>query len=269
MAYETIIYEKEKGIATLMFNRPQVLNAENSQMAAEVRAAVEEARDDDEVRVLIVTGAGRGFHAGEDVQDHFLPRFAADLQEERMAAVRMDRLRHAPPISEYLSDFYKPTIAAVNGAAVGDGLDWAISCDIRLASENAKFGYFYVLRGIMGTPYGLIQLTHLLGLSRALEMMLSGELVDAAEAERIGLVSRVVPQDRLMDEAREVAHKLMKGAPLAQQAIKRCVYRSMFDPSSLPDFMDISMRDALRVTEDHLEGARAFAEKREAVYKGR
>jgi len=268
MAYETIIYEKEKGIATLTFNRPQVLNAENRQMASEVWAAVEEARDDDEVRVLIVTGAGRGFHTGEDVKDHFLPRFAADLQEERMAAVRMDRLRHAPPVSEYLSDFYKPTIAAVNGAAVGAGLDWATSCDIRLASENAKFGYFYVLRGIMGTPYGLIQLTHLLGLSRALEMMLSGELVGAAEAERIGLVSRVVPQDRLVDEAKELAHKLMKGAPLVQEVVKRSIHQALYDSTNLGDFMR-PLIQALRETEDHAEAIKAYTEKREPVYKRR
>ncbi len=269
MAYETIIYEKEEGIATLTFNRPQVMNAANAQMGAETRAAIEEAKNDDEVRVLIVTGAGRGFHAGDDMKEHFLPRFAADLQEERMTKVRMDRLRNAPASPEpYLNGFYKPAIAAVNGAAVGAGIAWTLSCDIRLASENAKFGYFYVLRGIIGDSHGLIQLTHLVGLSRALEMMHSGELVDAAKAERIGLVSKVVPQARLMDEAREVARKLMKGAPLAQEVVKRSIHQALYDSTNLNSFMAPMVR-ALRETDDHAEAIKAHGEKRGPVFKGR
>ena len=263
MNYETIIYEKEKGIATLTFNRPHVMNAGNYQMGAEARAAVEAARDDDEVRVLIVTGAGRGFHAGDDVGEIFL----AEDREKRRAERKLAQVKGIErPL--YLQEFYKPSIAAVNGPAVGLGLDVTLSCDVRLASENAKFGYFYVRRGLVGGASGVMILTHLIGISRALEMMLSGELIDAAEAERIGLVSRVVPQERLMDEAREVAHKLMQAAPLAQQVVKRSVYKAMFDPSGLAAYM-APMQQALFETEDHLEGARAFAEKREPVYKGR
>jgi enoyl-CoA hydratase/carnithine racemase len=265
MAYETIIYEKELGIATLTFNRPHVLNATNYQMNAELRTAVEEARDDDEVRVLIITGAGRGFHAGDDVKEIFLAEDREKLRAERKLAQMKSSgaSRLTLPI-----DIYKPTVAAVNGPAVGIGLDIAISCDIRLASEKAAFGYFYVRRGLIGGAGGLMLLTHLIGVSRALEMMLSGELIDANEAERIGLVSRVVPQDSLMDEARTLANKLMKAAPLAQQAIKRSVHRAMFEPSSLADFMT-PLQQALGETEDHLEGARAFAEKRDPDYKGR
>jgi len=263
MAYETIIYEKEKGIATLTFNRPQAMNAGNYQMGVEARTAVEEARDDDEVRVLIVTGAGRGFHAGDDVKEIFL----ADDREKRRAEGKIAQAKGIRrPL--YLQEFYKPAIAAVNGPAVGLGLDVALSCDIRIASDNARFGYFYVRRGLVGGAEGPMMLIHLMGVSRALEMMLSGELVDADEAERIGLVSRVVSQDRLMEEAKELAHKLMEAAPLAQQAIKRSVYRAMYDPSSLGEFM-APLLQVLFETEDHLEGARAFVEKREPVYKGR
>jgi len=263
MNYETLIYEKDNGIATLTFNRPHVMNAGNYLMGAEVRTVVEEARDDEEVRVLIVTGAGRGFHAGDDVGEIFLGEDREKRRNERkMAQVKgIER-----PL--YLQDFYKPTIAAVNGPAVGLGLDVALSCDIRIASENAKFGYFYVRRGLVGGTTGVIILMHLAGISRALEMMLSGELVEAAEAERIGLVSKVVPQERLLDEAKEMAQKLMKAAPLAQQVVKRAVYKAMLDPSSLAAFMT-PMQQALFETEDHLEGAKAFAEKREPVYKGR
>lgn len=263
MAYETIIYEKEGGIATLTFNRPHVMNAGNYQMSEEARTAVEAARDDDEVRVLIVTGAGRGFHAGDDVKEIF-------LGEDRKKRIAEEKLAQVKGTSRplYLHEFYKPAIAAVNGPAVGIGLDIALSCDIRIASENGKFGYFYVLRGLVGGYVGLMMLTHLIGVSRALEMMLSGELIGADEAEKLGLVRKVVPQDRLMDEAREMAHKLMRAAPLAQQAVKRSVYKAMFDPSGLAESATSLLR-MLFETEDHLEGARAFAEKREAVYKGR
>jgi len=232
-------------------------------MAEEMFAAVEEAKDDDEVRVLIVTGAGRGFNAGDDVKAILM----AEDREERMRKIKMGQLMgtyHEP----FFNEFPKPTIAAVNGAAIGSGFDIAISCDVRLASENARFGYFYVLRGLIGTILGPVMLPHLIGASRALEMMLSGELMDAAEADRVGLVSRVVPQDRLMDEARELAQKLMKGAPLAQQAVKRAVYKSIFDPYGLVESMP-AMLWLLFETEDFLEGTRAFAERREPAFKGR
>jgi len=263
MKYETLIYEKDNGIATLTFNRPHVMNAGNYKMGAEARAVIEEARDDDEVRVLVVTGAGRGFHAGDDVGEIFLGEDREKRRNERKLAQVKGIER---PL--YLQDFYKPTIAAVNGPAVGLGLDIALSCDIRIASENAKFGYFYVRRGLVGGTVGVMMLIHLAGVSRALEMMLSGELVEAVEAERIGLVSKVVPRERLMAEARQMAQKLMKAAPLAQQVVKRSVYKALFDASSLAAFM-APMQQALFETEDHLEGARAFAEKREPVYKGR
>ena len=211
MSYETIIYEKENGIATLTFNRPHVMNAGNALQYEEMHAALEEAKNDDEVRVLILTGAGRAFHAGDDVRQSFL---AAD-REKRRAESKLAHQVKGIPRAPFLRQFHRPTIAAVNGPAIGAGLDFAISCDIRIASENAKFGYFFVLRNMVGGDLALLLLPHIVGVSRALEMMLSGELMDAYEAEKVGLVRKVVPQERLMDEAREMALKLMKGAPLA------------------------------------------------------
>lgn len=263
MADETIIYEKKDGVATLTFNRPQAMNAGNFQMMEESRRAIEDARDDDAVRVLIVTGAGRAFHAGDDVKEVFL----GDDREKRRTAGKVARIRGTTGPSG-LPQIFKPTIAAVNGAAVGYGMDIALSCDIRIASENAKFGYFYVRRGLMGTEIGPLMLVHNVGLSRAMEMMLSGELIDAAEADRIGLVSRIVPAEKLLEEANTLAVKLMQAAPLAQQAVKRSVYKALYDPSEIAQFTG-NLLSLLFETEDHLEGARAFVEKREPEYKGR
>jgi enoyl-CoA hydratase/carnithine racemase len=142
MSYKDIIYEKERdGIAVLTYNRPQAMNATTWDMEDEIRDAMDEAQDDDEVRVLVITGAGRGFNAGDDVKNQFL----ADDYEERRRQARMDWLRGRPT---RIPRFIKPSIAAVNGPAVGAGLDSATACDIRVGSPNAKFGYFYVRRGI-------------------------------------------------------------------------------------------------------------------------
>ncbi|MFC1966206.1 enoyl-CoA hydratase/isomerase family protein [Chloroflexota bacterium] len=263
MSYETIIYEKEGGIATLTFNRPHVRNAQNYQMGAEMIAAAEEAKGDDDVKVLIVTGAGSAFHAGIDLKGVFL----AEDRAKRKAEEKLARLKGISGPMRF-EGFYKPIIAAVNGPATAAGFSVAIACDIRIASENAKFGYSYVLRGLAGGFEGMLLLPHIVGLPRAMEMMFSGELIDAAEALRIGLVSKVVPQDRLMEEARGLANKLMNGAPVAQQVIKQAVYKAMQNPASLADFMAPTAH-ALQETEDHLEGARAFTEKRKPIYKGR
>lgn len=267
--YENIIYEKEEGIATLTFNRPQVMNAQNPPMIAEMQMAVEDADEDAEVRVLIITGAGRGFHAGDDVRQMFLaPDRAQRRTEMRGQRIRKGIIRRG---GGYLLEFYKPAIAAVNGPAVGAGLDWSLGCDIRIASENAKFGWFFVRRGLpsTGTPGAVMMLPHIIGLSRAMEMMMSGELIDAEEALRIGLVSKIVPQERLMDETKEMARKFMtEAAPLAQIAVKRGVRRAMFDPTTLAEFMPMIQAECGQ-TEDFLEGSKAFAEKRPAAYKGR
>src|ERR1700728_4476349 len=220
--FETVLLEKEDGIGILTFNRPEVLNAHNYKMRQEVQAASEAAKADDEIRVLIVTGAGRAFHAGDDAKDR-LQGGLEQLQKDRQAAAvgLLDKDAWTGQLNpRYFYGWPKPTIAAVNGPAVGAGMSIAISCDIRIASERAKFGYFFTRRGVMGPSHGLIVLVHTIGVSRTMEMMLSGELIDAVEADRIGLVSRTVPDEKLLDEAKATARKLMVGAPLAQRAIK-------------------------------------------------
>lgn len=271
MSYTTVEYTKENGIGVLVFNRPEVMNAHNYAMKVEEQAVADEAMNDDDVRVLIVTGAGRGFHAGEDVKQVFLGDDFDRLKADRRKAVlgELDGGTWTGQVSpRYFYGYPKPTIAAVNGPAVGAGLSIALSCDIRIASPEAKFGYFYTRRGLMGTDRGLIMLVHLVGVSRALEMTLSGELMDATEADRTGLVSRVVPSEQLLDGAMEMAKKLMQGAPLAQRAIKLSVYKALFEPEGLNTYNTL-VEAALAETEDHLEGAKAYAEKRAPVWKGR
>jgi enoyl-CoA hydratase/carnithine racemase len=269
-SYETVRFEKDEGIGILTFNRPQVMNAHNYQMRTEVQAVAEAAINDDDVRVLIVTGAGRGFHAGDDGKDR-LAGGLAKLKEDRIAAAvgRLDPHAWTGQINpRYFYGYPKPTIAAVNGPAVGAGLSIALSCDIRLAADAARFGYLFTRRGVMGPSHGLTTLIHLIGLSRTMEMALSGEMIDSAEADRIGLVSRVVSPDDLLEEAKALARKIMKGAPLAQRAIKSCVYKALFEPEGLEDY-NARVDMALTETADHHEGFVAFAEKREPAWLGR
>ncbi len=271
MEYETIKYEKEDGIAILTFNRPQAMNAHNYDMKVEEQHATVDAMNDDDIRVLIVTGAGRGFHAGEDVKQVFLgedwDRLKADRRKSWLGT--LDPNAWTGQVSpRYYYGFPKPTIAAVNGPAVGAGMSIAISCDIRIASDTARFGYFYTRRGLMGTTKGLRMLINLIGVSRAMEMMLSGEMMEAEEADRVGLVSRVVSNEDLLDSAKEMAHKLMKGAPLAQRAIKECLYKALYEPDGIEDFNTL-VEAALAETEDHAEGARAYSEKRAPQWTGR
>ena len=271
MEYEFVRYEKEGGIGLLTLNRPEVMNAHNYQMKVEFQTVAERVKNDDDVRVLIITGAGRGFSAGEDVK-----QIQIGGEYERL---RLDQMRGLlGQLSEedwttqlsprYFAGYPKPTVAAVNGPAVGAGLSIALSCDVRVGSEAAAFGYSYTRRGLMGSPRAIVSLLQLTGLSRTLEMTLSGELVSAQEAERIGLLSRIVPADQLIDEAKAVATKLMQGAPLAQRAIKETIYRMLYDINGIQYFGD-RVGAALIETEDHVEGSRAFVQRRSADWKSR
>jgi enoyl-CoA hydratase/carnithine racemase len=269
--YENVLYEKEDGLGILTFNRPHAMNAHDYHMKVEVQAVAEDAMNDDEVRVLIVTGAGRGFHAGEDVKQVLLGHDFDRLKQDRLRSWtgRLDTNSWTGQVSPiYFYGYPKPTIAAVNGPAVGAGMSIAISCDVRIASESAKFGYFYTRRGLMGTSRGLTMLIHLIGVSRTMELMLSGELMDATEADRVGLVSKVVPPDQLLDEAKAMGRKLMKGAPLAQRAIKKSLYKALYEPYDAETYNTL-VEAALAETEDHAEGSRAYVEKREPVWRNR
>src|SRR3954465_8246301 len=222
MSYTDVRYEiDDDGVATLTFDRPQVMNAVRPQMSKEILAVVDGVRTNDAVRCLLITGEGRGFCAGDDFQAIFLDENRA----KRKTDPQITRIRNGAPSPDEIFALEKPTIAAVNGPAVGYGMDIALYCDIRVASDRAKFGWFFVRRAVMGTIGGTYILRQLVGLSKAYELTLTGDLVDADEALRIGLVAKVVPGDQLMDEALAMARKIAAGPPLTQQLIKRSIQR--------------------------------------------
>ncbi|MCC7365840.1 MAG: enoyl-CoA hydratase/isomerase family protein [Dehalococcoidia bacterium] len=266
MAYEDILYEVgDDGVATLTLNRPERMNALRPQTTTEMREVIADAKNNDAVRCLLITGAGRGFCAGDDFQAIFL----APERGSRQNARQIRRITHGDESLDDIFALEKPTVAAVNGAAVGYGMDLSLYCDIRIASENAKFGWYFTRRAVMGTVGGTFILRQLVGLSKAFELTLTGDLVDAQEAARIGLVSKVVPNDQLMDDARAMARKLASGAPLAQRAVKRAMHKGFqMDWRSLAEYQQ-SLGDVLWQTEDHMEGVNSFTEKREPHYKGR
>ena len=261
MEYEGFFVEKEGAIATLVLNRPERLNALLPTLVLSFPRAIEDVRKDDAIRVLIMTGAGRAFCAGGDVGTKGKDKTYQELSQ------RWSRFLIGP-VAISLRNLEKPTIAAINGAAVGAGVSLFLACDITIASENAKFGLAFVKVGLVPDAGATYFLPRKVGISKAIELMCTGDMINAEEAERIGLVSRVVPQDKLMEEVRELAEKLAKGPPIAIGLIKRAAYKSLDNNLEQQiDFEDYAQSLCFK-TEDHKEGARSFMEKREPDFKG-
>ncbi|MFQ5879323.1 MAG: enoyl-CoA hydratase/isomerase family protein [Dehalococcoidia bacterium] len=268
MEFQEIIYDKGEGIATITLNRPQRLNALSRGMLDEWVTALEDARTDDEVRAIIVTGAGRGFCAGADLQEMAAGRGLAEARAsivERRNYLR-ETVQRVPRLAAALN---KPYIAAVNGPAAGAGMDMASACDIRIAGEGARFGMTYVRVGLVPGDGGCYFLPRIVGLAKALELMWTGEVIDAQEALRIGYVSQVVAQDELMAYTREFALRLARGPAVSIQLIKRLTYRSLEVDLDAALEMAQAAQLVAQSSEDAVEGPRAFVEKREPRFKGR
>lgn len=265
MEYEDLLLEKDDcGIATLTLNVPSKLNAISVQMGMNLPLAVDEVARDDSVRVLIVTGAGRGFCSGADVSA--MEAFTGAAEQSRFNRLQVTGW----PAVDILPKLLKPTIAAVNGPCVGAGLSLALSCDIRIASETARFGVAQVARALV-PDFGLTYYLPLAaGMSNALELMYTAELIDAAQALRIDLVSRVVPPDDLMKTARELAKKIVQQAPLSVELTKKMVWRGLFDRLARQLDLETDSIRICRQSEDHHENVKAFLEKRPSPkYKGK
>ncbi len=270
MEFQDILYDKSEGIATITLNRPERMNSFTAQTIREWAAALEDARLDREVRAVLLTGNGRGFCAGADLRGDVGVGATGSQGGLPSAAERRNWLRdgvHYVPRAVGLLD--KPYIAAVNGAAVGAGMDMASMCDIRIASEEARFSMGYVKVGLVPGDGGCYFLPRIVGVAKALELIWTGDFVDAREALRIGYVSKVVPAADLLPAARELAVRIVEGPAVAIQLAKRLVYRGL--ESSLWEALEqaSTAMGIVQATEDALEGPRAFREKRRPQFQGR
>jgi enoyl-CoA hydratase len=255
--YTELRYEVSGDVGVITLNRPEARNALTFTTYAELEDAVRKAA----VRCLVITGADPAFCSGDDVR-----RVMAEVGARPAGRAVAPRLT---PAADAILNCDIPIIAAVNGAAVGWGMELALMCDLRVASDKARFGELFVKRGLCCDVPGIGRLCQLVGREKTAELLFTGDLIDAAEALRIGLVSRVVPHGQLMDTAGELARKIASNPPLAVQRIKQGLRRAL-DPDwrELGKWVSESLA-ALFQTEDHREGVRSFLEKREPRFVGR
>ncbi len=260
MSDETILVRREDGVATITLNRPDVLNAMNNPMRRELVEAFTRLREDQEVKAILITGAGeRAFSAGADIREFLEPLVPASFREARK---RLDFRREMDRCPQ-------PIIAAIRGYALGGGLELALACDIRIAAEDAQLGLTEINLAIIPGGGGTQRLPRLVGRGKALEMILTGARVHASEALRIGLVERVVPVAELMPAAQAVARAIADKAPIALRYAKEAVVSGLELPLADGLRLENDLSTLLRTTEDRVEGARAFVEKRRPKWSGR
>lgn len=270
MAYEDIVVSIEDGIGTIRLNRPEALNAGTIVTWGEVNDALDSFANDDEVRVVVLTGTGRAFCAGDDVKEIFVKRQESGEETHGNVLTEAEALRtHSPVGLDRLVVYPKPTIAAINGVAVGYGCDIALQCDIRIAAESARLGEVFIRRGLIPEAGGLLMLPMLVGWEKAHELVYTGDIVDAQEALRIGMVSRVVPDGELGAATRDLALRIAAQAPLAQRMAKEGFHVAR--TGTLQQFFDYQRKaqELMFRTTDHREGVRSFIEKRPAQFTGR
>jgi enoyl-CoA hydratase len=260
MSYENLLYEKRDGIGFLTFNRPKVLNALNRKTMEELNDVLIDARDDQDVRVLILTGAGeKSFVAGADISELAVQ---TPVSGKETAAFGQGVLQR-------LETLGKPSIAAINGFALGGGCEVALACTIRLASKTAKLGQPEVKLGIITGYGGSQRLARLCGKGVAQELCLTGEMISAEEAHRIGLVNHVYEAAELLPAAEALAKKIVANAPLAVKYTMEVIERGTQMPQVEGQFLETTLFGLCAATEDMREGTRAFLEKRPAQFRGK
>jgi enoyl-CoA hydratase/carnithine racemase len=257
--YETLLVEQRKHVAYVTLNRPTALNALSTALRRDLKQFFADIQAEREVRLVVVTGAGRAFCAGADIKEWREPSSMVDDRESRRQLNFWD----------VMSRCEHPTIAAINGYALGGGCELAMCCDIRIASDQAQLGLTEVTLGIIPGGGGTQRLPRLIGRGKALELILTGKRIDAHEALRLGLVEQVVPHDQLMAAVEELAQTIIARAPLAVKYAKEAIVRGLALPLEEGLKVEAELYTLLRTTEDRMEGARAFQEKRPPQFQGR
>ena len=258
MAYETIIVETEEHVTTIRLNRPDAMNALNLELLGELAQAIDEASENDSVRCIVLTGSEKAFAAGADIREMSEKSFVDVMTEDLFGRETETILRCR-----------KPIIAAVAGYALGGGCELAMMCDFIIAADTAKFGQPEINLGVVAGIGGTQRLTRFVGKSKSMDMHLTGRFMDAEEAERSGLVSRVVPAKKLMDEAISAAQKIAEKSTLATMVVKEAVNRSYETTLREGLLFERRVFFSLFATEDQKEGMAAFLEKREAQFRGK
>ncbi len=258
-------YEQDGHLVTLTLDRPDARNAWSEDMLDAFTQALDRAQLDDDVRVVILTGAGQAFSAGGDLKLMLEHQGMFEGDAARLRARYLEGIHRAP---RRLSRFDKPLIAAINGPAIGAGLDLACMCDLRVAADSASFGSTFVKVGLIPGDGGAYLLARTIGFPRALDLILTGRLIDAHEALRIGLVHDVVPRDQVLHAAQERARAIAANAPLAVRYAKSAAYQSWDLPLDAALHLAASYQGVVQNSQDHDEGVRAILEKRPPRFTG-
>jgi enoyl-CoA hydratase/carnithine racemase len=261
---DLVRYAVEGHVARVTLDRPDVRNALNPEAYRQLEAAFRQAQRDPEVRCVLLSGTDPAFCSGDDVRE-IMAGAAGAATAARLRAVRPE----PTPAAIAVLECDRPVVCAVNGAAVGWGMDLTLFCDVRIASERARFGELFIKRGLVSDIGGLWRLPQIVGPARAAELLFTGDVIDAKEAERIGLVSRVVPHDALLPTALDLAGRIAANPPLALRYMKEGLRRARnADPREIGGWVSQTLA-VLFQTEDHREGVASFLEKRAPVFKGR
>lgn len=263
MEGKDLILEKDGHIAVLTLNRPDKMNAISAEMRENLPLMLQEVQEDDNVRVLIITGAGRGFCSGADVAVQ-----AARAAGQQAETSRKTILQLVGSLILGFEKINKPIIAAINGIAAGVGLTITLACDLRIASANARFSAIWVKRGLIADGGATFLLPLIVGMEKALELTFTGDIIDAKEAERIRLVSRVVPPEELMTRAKDLAQKIASGPPISVELVKRVMWEKIRNQLREQLLLESYAQNVCRTTQDQKEAVKAFMEKREPQFKG-
>ncbi len=263
-----LIFTVEDSVGILTLNRPDKRNAMTATMCRDIQRVLEEAKRRDEIKVIVITGNGPGFCSGSDAEMRLLPRIVDDhyvpLEKTRSELLESVMLSLAPALYRV----GKPSIAAINGVAAGAGLSIALLCDIRIASEKAKFAASWINVGLIPDVGATFALPRIIGADKALKFVFTGELIDANQAERMSLVTQVVPHDDLMKITMDLATRIAKGPSVAMELAKQAVYEGLVNNLESQLYFEAYAQNTCFMTEDFREGVNAFKEKRRPKFKG-